>query len=87
LSINETNNKEGEKMSVKRFRVDFNIPAAKMAEVIGVESVGTYYKKEAGDLKFSLVEAKKITDFLNETYDLNLTIEDVFFDEQIQIEK
>lgn len=61
---------------VRAIRVDKNISLKTMAEVIGVETVATYQKKETGALRFNLLEAKKLASFFN------TTIEELFFEEE-----
>lgn len=52
------------------------IKAKTLCELIGVKRI-TYYKKESGTVKFSLDEAKKISDFLG------MPIEDIFFADEV----
>lgn len=47
-----------------------------ICELIGVKRV-TYFKKESGSVKFSLDEAKKISNFLNKS------IEEIFFADEV----
>ena len=53
-----------------------NISLKTMAEVIGVETIATYQKKETGALRFNLIEAKKLASFFE------MTIEELFFVEE-----
>jgi len=62
---------------LKQIRLSKNISAEQMACVLGLETKAAYYKKEAGNVKFSLDDAKKIADFFN------MPIEDIFFDNEV----
>lgn len=53
---------------IRQERIERGINAQVFADLIGV-NVPTYYKKEAGDLRFSLLEAKKIADYLSASID------------------
>lgn len=54
-----------------------NISALDMAEVLGLQTKAAYYKKESGNIRFSLEEANKISKFLD------MKIEDIFFDDEV----
>ncbi|WP_130807676.1 helix-turn-helix transcriptional regulator [Senegalia massiliensis] len=54
-----------------------NISAIDMAEVLGLQTKAAYYKKESGNVRFSLEEANKISKFLD------MAIEDIFFDDEV----
>ena len=58
---------------LKELRIKKGIPAQVLTEVIEVETIATYYKKEKGFLRVNLEEAKKLADFYG------MTIEDIFF--------
>lgn len=60
---------------IKKLRVENKITLAKMAELIGVQ-FPTYQKKENGDLRFNLIEAKRLADYFGKT------IEELFFEEE-----
>jgi DNA-binding XRE family transcriptional regulator len=61
--------------NLKQLRADRGISISKMAEIIGVKTIGAYYKKESGLNNFSLLDSKKISDYFG------LTINDIFFSE------
>lgn len=61
---------------MREYRLKNGIAADEIAELIGV-TVQTYYKKETGVLKFSLLEAKKIAERCGDS------IERIFFDTEI----
>ncbi len=58
---------------LRQIRTERGIPARKMAELLGLETEAAYYKKETGTVKFTLIEAKIIADYLEKP------IEAVFF--------
>ena len=62
---------------LKQIRSERNISAEEMATVLSLETKAAYYKKEAGNVKFSLDDAKKVSDFLK------MPIEEIFFDNEI----
>ncbi len=62
---------------LRELRLEKNISAETLAEVLSLETKAAYYKKEVGSVKFTLVEAKKISDFLG------LPIEDIFFAHEV----
>jgi DNA-binding XRE family transcriptional regulator len=64
----------GEK--VRQERIGRGLSAEVMASVIET-SVANYYKKEAGDIKFDLVEARTIARYFGKA------IEDLFFEDEI----
>lgn len=64
---------------LRELRNSKNISAEEMASMLGLETKAAYYKKEAGNVKFTLVEAKKISDFLN------LPIEKIFFTNEVSL--
>lgn len=53
-------------MKVREIREKKNIKQKDMAKLLGI-SKGNYSKKETGLIKFSLKEAKKISDYLDES--------------------
>lgn len=57
---------------LKKLREKQNIKQSEMAKILGI-SDSNYFKKESGMVKFSLIEAKKISDFFK------VSIEDIFF--------
>lgn len=46
--------------ALKRERIANGVIMQKLADVIGVKTVGTYYRKESGALNFSLEEAIRL---------------------------
>jgi DNA-binding XRE family transcriptional regulator len=58
---------------VRELRIQRNIPAATLIDLLGISKVN-YLKKERGIVRFSLSEAKKISDFFA------MSIEEIFFD-------
>ena len=61
---------------VKELRESANIKQECMAELIGVSSA-SYSKKENGQVKYNLEEAKKIADFFGKS------IEAIFFADEV----
>lgn len=62
---------------LREIRTQRGISAQTMADLLGLETEGAYYKKENGTTKFSLFEAKAAADFLG------MTIESVFFNNEV----
>ncbi|QOR36292.1 helix-turn-helix domain-containing protein [Clostridium sp. 'deep sea'] len=58
---------------LRNLRKLHNVEVSQLAKLIGVKTIGAYYKKEAGERGFTLVEAKAIADYFN------TSIEDIFF--------
>lgn len=54
------------KPGIRELRISKGLSASYMANVIGC-SLGNYYKKESGDLRFSLDEARAIAAVLGES--------------------
>lgn len=61
---------------VRDFREKNNLLQSEMAKIISV-SEATYSKKENGQLRFSLAEAKKISDYFGQSIDA------IFFDGEV----
>lgn len=59
--------------TLKALRLEKKITAEEMAIVLGLETKSAYHKKESGKVKFSLNEAKKISDYFNKP------VEEIFF--------
>ncbi|MCL2563095.1 MAG: helix-turn-helix transcriptional regulator [Oscillospiraceae bacterium] len=59
---------------LREIRRERNISVEKMREVLGLETLAAYYKKEAGSVKFTLADVEKISKFLG------LSVEEIFFD-------
>ena len=62
---------------LKTIRNTNNTSAEQMADILGLETKAAYYKKESGTVKFSLADAKKISDFFG------IPIENIFFDTEV----
>lgn len=62
---------------LRQIRINKNISAEKISKILNLETKAAYYKKEAGTVKFTLIEAKKIADYFN------MTIEEIFFDNEV----
>lgn len=62
---------------LRNIRTSRNISGERMAEVLGLKTQAAYYKKEAGTVKFSLEDAKRISEFFG------LPIEDIFFADEL----
>ena len=62
--------------AVRDRRIRAGISGMAMAKVMGI-NIPTYYKKEAGQIKWSLSESKFLADFFK------TTIEDLFFEQKI----
>lgn len=58
---------------LRTIRTSKNVTGEQMAEVLGLKTQAAYYKKEAGTVKFSLDDAKKISEFFH------MPIEKIFF--------
>ena len=63
-------------LSIKTVRLQKKVLAKTICELIGVKRI-TYYKKESGTVKFSLDEAKKISDYFK------MPIEEIFFTNEV----
>lgn len=63
--------------NLKILRKSKGISAINMAKIIGVKTVSAYTKKENGAVKFTLQEAKIISDFFH------LPIEQIFFRDKL----
>ena len=61
---------------VKDLRKEAGIKQSFMAKYLNI-STTNYSKKEKGDVKYSLEEAKKVADYFKKT------IEDIFFDNEV----
>lgn len=62
--------------AVRDRRISAGISGMSMARVMGL-NVPTYYKKEAGQIKWSLDESKALADFFK------TTIDELFFGEKV----
>lgn len=59
--------------NLRKIRQELNISVEELCDLLGLETKAAYYKKETGLIKFSLQEAKLISDRLK------LPIEHIFF--------
>lgn len=59
--------------NVRTLRENFHLRQRDIAELLGI-SIASYSKKELGDVRFSLQEARVIADFFDHS------IEDIFFE-------
>ncbi len=66
---------------LRALRLRKGIPVEKLAEVLGLETLAAYYKKETGSVKFTLADAKKIADFFG------MPIEEIFFGNELSEEE
>jgi transcriptional regulator with XRE-family HTH domain len=62
---------------LRKIRKEKNISAIEIAEKIGLKTEGAYYKKETGNVPFTLEEGKIISDMLE------LPIEEIFFENEL----
>ncbi len=60
-------------INLKSIRKNKNISVIKLRKILGLTTNAAYYKKENGTVKFTLEEAKKISDYIG------MSIEDIFF--------
>lgn len=62
---------------LRKVRQEKNIKAKEIAEKLGLKTEGAYYKKETGNVPFTLEEGKIISDMLN------MPIEEIFFTNEL----
>lgn len=62
---------------LRKIRQEKNIKAKEIAEKIGLKTEGAYYKKETGNVPFTLEEGKIISDLFK------MPIEDIFFTNEL----
>lgn len=62
---------------LRKIRKEKNISALEIAKKIGLKTEGAYYKKETGDVPFTLNEGKIISDLFE------MPIEDIFFTNEL----
>lgn len=62
--------------NVRKIRIQQRWKGEEVAEALNI-SLPAYYKKETGQLRFSLEEAKALSDFFG------LSIEEIFFTDEI----
>ena len=66
--------------NLRKLRREKNIKAKEIAEKIGLETEGAYYKKETGSVPFTLEEGKIIANFFE------MPIEEIFFKNELSCE-
>jgi DNA-binding XRE family transcriptional regulator len=66
--------------NVRKIRLEKNISAQVVINALGITHC-TYYKKELGQLRFSLLEAKVISNLFD------MSIEDIFFPQSSSIKE
>lgn len=62
---------------LRKLRQQKNIKAKDIAEKMGLKTEGAYYKKETGNVPFTLNEGKIISDLFG------MPIEDIFFKNEL----
>jgi transcriptional regulator with XRE-family HTH domain len=62
---------------LRKLRQEKNIKVKDLAEKMGLKTEGAYYKKETGNVPFTLEEGKIISDVLE------MPIEEIFFTDEL----
>lgn len=65
---------------LRSIRKQKDIPVTSILDALGLETLAAYYKKETGLVKFTLEEAKKISELFG------LSIDEVFFEDKLSLE-
>lgn len=65
---------------LRKVRQEKNIKAKEIAERLGLKTEGAYYKKETGNVPFTLEEGKIISDMLK------MPIEEIFFTNELSLQ-
>lgn len=65
---------------LREIRQEKNIKAKEIAEKLGLKTEGAYYKKETGNVPFTLEEGKIISDMLE------MPIEEIFFIRELSLQ-
>lgn len=65
---------------LRKVRQEKNIKAKEIAEKLGLKTEGAYYKKETGNVPFTLEEGKIISDMLK------MPIEEIFFTNELSLQ-
>lgn len=65
---------------LRALRKEQGLTCEEMAEALGLETKSAYSKKENGNTKFSLDDAKKVSAILGKS------IEDIFFTNEVSLE-
>lgn len=66
--------------NLRKIRQEKNVKAKEIAEKIGLKTEGAYYKKETGNVPFTLEEGKIISDMLK------MPIEEIFFTNELSLQ-
>ena len=66
--------------NLKKLRINKKITLLQMSKLLGYNSPNAYSRKEKGERKFTLNEARKISVFFNQS------IEEIFFNHKIPIQ-
>ena len=62
---------------LRKIRQEKNIKAKEIAEKLGLKTEGAYYKKETGNVPFTLSEGKIVSEIIG------LPIEEIFFTDEL----
>lgn len=62
---------------LKKIRKSKGISAMQMSGILGLETISAYTKKENGYVRFTLDEAKAISDYFH------IPIEEIFFEKEV----
>lgn len=62
---------------LRKIRQEKGIKASALAEKLGLKTEGAYYKKETGQVPFTLTEGKIVADLLE------MPIEEIFFENEL----
>ena len=65
---------------LRKIRKEKNIKVKEILDVLGLETEGAYYKKETGNVPFTLEEGRKISILFQ------MPIEDIFFRNELSCE-
>ncbi len=64
---------------LRELRQEHGLTCEDMSKVLGLETKAAYSKKELGRTKFTLAEAKQVSDVLG------MRIEDIFFADEVSL--
>lgn len=65
---------------LRKIRQEKGIKARDIAQKLGLKTEGAYYKKETGNVPFTLKEGKVISEIIG------LPIEEIFFTEELSLQ-
>ena len=65
---------------LRKIRQEKGIKARDIAQKLGLKTEGAYYKKETGNVPFTLTEGKVISEIIG------LPIEEIFFTEELSLQ-